>query len=398
MVTHDASDDRFVSAAEAARFLGVRKETLYAYVSRGMLGRYGGPRSRGSLYSMGELARLKARHDARAGHGPVAATALRWGEPVLDSAITGVDARGPRYRGHVAVDLVLRGVPFESVAELLWTSALPAKRPSFDGARVGARARNERDPFRAFAHLLGVLADGDRTADVDAPALTLERARAAIGALAGFGSAGTGAIASRLARALGVAPTETNLGAIDAALVLVADHELNASSFAARVAASTGANLHACLLAALHTASGPRHGAASARVEALLDEIDDRGSFARALSDRLALGDAIPGFGHPLYPGGDPRAGMLFALAKKIAPRDRTLRTLAAVASTVARARRELPNVDSGLVVLASAIGAPRGAAQTMFVLGRVAGWVAHVLEQRAAGFILRPRARYVGP
>lgn len=398
MATEDAPDDRFVSTAAAAKLLGVRKETLYAYVSRGMLSRHGGPRSLGSLYLKSEIAKLKARHDARAGHGPVAATALRWGEPVLDSAITGVDARGPRYRGHVAVDLVLRGVPFESVAELLWCGALPERRPRFEGATVGALPRGERDPFRAFAHLLEALADRDRTADVDAPALTVERARVAIGSLSSFGASRTGTIASRLARSLGIAANETTLGAIDAALVLVADHELNASSFAARVAASTGANLHACLLAALHTASGPRHGAASARVEALLDEIDDRGSIARALAGRLALGDAIAGFGHPLYPGGDPRAAMLFALAKKIAPRNRSLRTLALVAARVARARRELPNVDAGLVALASAIGAPRGAAQTLFVLGRVAGWVAHVLEQRAAGFILRPRARYVGP
>ncbi len=390
--------DGFVDAATAARMLGVRKETLYAYVSRGLLTRHGGARSKGSFYLRSEVERLKARHDARAGHGPVAATALRWGEPVLDSAITGIDERGPRYRGAVAVDLALAGTSFERVAELLWTGTLPehAEFPPCPGVGDAPRAAL-RDPFRAFAGLLLALRDGERTPDVDATT-ALARARVALSTLAGFGARGGGSIAARLARALRVRTTPEHLAAIDATLVLVADHELNASSFAARVAAGTGADLHACLLAALHTASGPRHGAASTRVEALVTEVAERGGVTRALADRLRLGDPIAGFGHPLYPSGDPRAAPMFALAKKLSPSDRTVRTLLALGARVARTRRELPNVDAAIVAVAAALGAPPGAAQVLFVLGRVAGWVAHVLEQRAAGFILRPRARYIGP
>jgi citrate synthase len=391
---HEA-DDRFLSAREAARMLGVRKETLYAYVSRGLLSRHGGPRSKGSLYLRSEVERLKARSSARAGHGPVAATALRWGEPVLDSAITGIDERGPRYRGHVAVELATSGAAFERVAELLWTGTLPdrAAFPACDGRDATA----ERDPFRAFARLLLTLRDRAATPDVDT-ATALERARTVLGTLSSFGKRADGPIARRIARVLRVSDAPAHLEAIDAALVLIADHELNASSFAARVAAGTGADLHASLLAALFTASGPRHGAASVRIEALLHEIDERGSVARAIADRLRLGDAIPGFGHPLYPSGDPRAAPLLLLAKKLAPSNRTVRTLLALGARVARARRELPNVDAAMVALSAALGAPAGSAQVLFVLGRVAGWVAHVVEQREAGFILRPRARYVGP
>ncbi|CAN5502692.1 citrate/2-methylcitrate synthase [soil metagenome] len=398
---HESMEDgRFVYATDAARLLGVRKETLYAYVSRGFLTRHGGARSRGSFYLRSEIVRLKARHDARSGHGPVAATALRWGEPVLDSAITGIDERGPRYRGVVAVDLALASVPFENVCELLWKGALAKDAAHFPAAPalVKPGARRERDPFHAFSHLLVALRDEARTPDTDSPAMTLDRARFAVAVLASFGKQSRGSIAERVAASLGIEKTKARLAAIDAALVLVADHELNASSFAARVAASTGADLHACLLAALHTASGHRHGAASVRVEALLAEVDQRGSVARTLEDRLRLGDPIPGFGHPLYPGGDPRTAPLLTIAKRIAPGNRTVRSLLALAARAASARGELPNVDAALVALASALGAPSGSAQVLFVLGRVAGWVAHAVEQRAAGFILRPRARYVGP
>jgi citrate synthase len=117
-------DQRWVDAAAAASLLGVQRRTLYAYVSRGAVRSVAGERARQRLYAVEDLTRLKARHDARAGHGAVAAGALRWGEPVLDSAITAITPRGPAYRGHLAVDLAAAGVPFENVAELLWSGEL----------------------------------------------------------------------------------------------------------------------------------------------------------------------------------------------------------------------------------------------------------------------------------
>ena len=118
--------DGLVSAAEAVRLLGVKRATLYAYVSRGLVRSVPGESGQGRRYARSDLLRLQARRDARSGHGPVAAAALRWGEPVLETAISDITVRGPRYAGHDAVELAARGVSFERTAELLWTSTLPA--------------------------------------------------------------------------------------------------------------------------------------------------------------------------------------------------------------------------------------------------------------------------------
>ena len=137
----------------------------------------------------------------------------------------------------------------------------------------------------------------------------------------------------------------------------------------------------------------------AARVEALLDEIGEPARARTVVDSRTRRGEAIPGFGHMLYgDGGDPRAAPLLSMARKVAPRSRSVRTCDALCRAMSRSRREHPNVDLGLVAIAEALGAPRGTASLVFMIGRVAGWIAHALEQRAAGFLLRPRARYVGP
>jgi citrate synthase len=185
--------------------------------------------------------------------------------------------------------------------------------------------------------------------------------------------------------------------ALDAALVLMADHELNASTFAARIAASAGADLYACVSAALATLSGPRHGGASLRVEAFADEVGSPPRAADVVRSRLQRGDPLPGFGHRLYPDGDPRGGHLISAARRLPGRSARLRTLLALADAVRSQGGEPPNSDLGLVALTSALGLPAGAAPAIFALGRCAGWIAHVLEQRADPRLLRPRARYAG-
>lgn len=400
-----ADPDRLVPTREAARILGVRVETLYAYVSRGLLESFGGARSRGRRFRAGDLERLRARSQARAGHTAVAAGALRFGEPVLDSAITAIDARGPLYRGHAAVDLARRGMTFESVAELLFTGALPDAPPSWPmRAPPTHMPRGESGTPLALARAVVDVGLGDTERHDATRAADLDRARAlipwlasAIGAAPLEGPAPNG-VAARAAHALGLRPSPRVCGAIDSMLVLLADHELNASSFAARVAAGTGADLYACLAAALATASGPLHGGAADRVEALLRGIGDPSRVATEIEARTRRGEGVPGFGHPLYPNGDPRAAPLLARAEALAPRARLVRVGLALARRMKRSRGEHATVDLGLVVLAAALGAPRGAAASLFVLGRTAGWVAHVLEQREARFLLRPRARYVGP
>jgi citrate synthase len=351
-------------------------------------------------YLVEDLERLRARHRARAGHGPVAAAALAFGEPVLDTSLSTIDERGPLYRGRPAVELASARVPFESAAELLWSGSLPASPPSWQPGPLPGRRRS---PVTSIEGLLVELPSllhvtperHSRVAEVE-----LELARRAIArsaALVTRTAVRGGSVAERFAR-LASAPRAAAVDALNAALVLVADHELNASAFAARIAASTDASLPACLLAALATLSGPRHGGACDRVEALLEEAARLKRPTDVAELRLRRGEALPGFGHPLYPRGDPRAVALLERARGLAKAARrssaALEPLLALARTMAK--QGLPaTVDFGLVVLCRALGMPAGSAGLLFAVGRSAGWVAHVLEQRRSPAVLRPRARY---
>ena len=173
--------------------------------------------------------------------------------------------------------------------------------------------------------------------------------------------------------------------------MLSADHELNASSFAARVVASTGASLRAAAIAGLAALTGPRHGGLTWRVEALFDALGD-GDAEPALRKRLAAGEDLPGFGHPLYPDGDPRASALLARAYPHLPQAR------AIAEAAERLTGRRPSLDFALASVRRRLRLPLGHAFCLFALGRTAGWIAHGLEQRATGTLIRPRAIYVGP
>jgi citrate synthase len=201
-------------------------------------------------------------------------------------------------------------------------------------------------------------------------------------------------VADAVAIALGARPTPRTRKALNEALVLVADHELNASSFAARVAASTGADLYACIGSALGALSGPLHGGACDRVEALVGEIGKPDRAAAVILERTRRGDAVPGFGHPLYPQGDPRGAWLLS---RSAHRATPSKILAALVVAMNRAGRERATLDVALVARAADLRLGRGAAAAIFAIGRSAGWIAHVFEQRRAGYIVRPRAKYTG-
>lgn len=402
----------WLSAADAARLLDVKRATLYAYVSRGLVRRTSGPDGR-RRYSRDDLQRLRARHEARSGHGPVAAGALRWGEPVLASAITAIAADGPRYRGRPAVQLAADGVRFEAVAELLWTDASPSTvapwppPPPLPTAKLRPLVGPRPTPFTVLALATAALRARDPSPYAAAPEAELTRARSLVRAL--FGAVALAwddrrvepalaapSLAASAALALGGARDRRTVAAVEEALVLVADHELNVSSFTARIAASAGADLYACVGAALATMSGPRHGGEPERFAAFVAEC--AGKRARdVVRARAQRGERMPGFGHPLYPAGDPRAARLLTVARRLAPRSPSLRAIEAVIDAVARSGGEAPSVDAGLVALAAAARLDDGAAGALFALGRTAGWIAHALEQRAEPSLLRPRARYVG-
>ena len=185
---------------------------------------------------------------------------------------------------------------------------------------------------------------------------------------------------------------------INAALVISADHELNPSSFTVRCVAATGAPLYDSIIAGIAALRGIRHGAASYRIEALLAEIDTPDRAESVLEERLRRGEPIPGFGHNLYPQGDPRAVTLVELCHELVPEHPSLALADALVEASATVIQERPNVDLGLVTVARALGMPNGSALKLMALGRVAGWVAHALEQYPLSRIIRPRAKYVGP
>lgn len=242
--------------------------------------------------------------------------------------------------------------------------------------------------LRAFAALARRAAEAPDSRELDQGQLADEAASLLDVVCDAFvGEVGGGPIHERLGRAWGCG--QNGLDLIRRALVLMADHELNASTFACRVAASTGASLAACAVAGMATLSGPLHGGAIAGVGRLAEEAERLGP-DEAVAARLAHGITAPGFGHPLYPDGDPRAEAL-------------LRTFAAPASLEALRRAmtaatgEHDNADFAIFALARALELPPDAPFALFATARCAGWTAHALEQIAEGALIRPRARYAG-
>jgi citrate synthase len=377
-----ASD--WLDAEQVLERLGIRPQTLYAYVSRGRIEAAAHPDDpRRSLYRASDVAVLHARKARGRRAADVAAEAIAWGEPVLASAITTVAGGRLWYRGRDAA-LLARDHTLEQTARLLrggHGAALKAARAGEVVAGETARARL----FNALALRAGAEAPARGRAPL---ALAMEAASlldAVVDAAAG--EVTEGPAHQRLARAWGVDAAGADL--LRTALVLLADHELNASTFAARVAASTGASLSAAALAGLCALSGPLHGGMAARVEAFVAEAD-RTSAAKAVGARLVQGASMPGFGHPLYPDGDPRARALLEAFEPPA-------LLVDLRRETEGATGQLPNIDFALVGLARALALPADAPFILFAVARTAGWLAHAIEQIQTGRLIRPRARYVG-
>ena len=200
----------------------------------------------------------------------------------------------------------------------------------------------------------------------------------------------------QLAAAWRVPPRRAPL--LRAALVLSADHEFNASAFAARVVASTGANLYGATMAGLAALNGPRHGGVTRRVASLFDDLENAQDLDAELARRVRERIFIPGFGHQLYPDGDVRAATLLALLRETVPDSAELAFAERLAAAVERLIDRKPNVDFTTVVVERALGLPRDSALALFLLGRTVGWIAHALEQAAHAALIRPRARYTGP
>jgi citrate synthase len=189
---------------------------------------------------------------------------------------------------------------------------------------------------------------------------------------------------------------ETGADLLRRCLVLIADHELNPSSFVARCVASTGATPYAVVTGALSALSGRRHGGETARAQGLIMEIVEGDDPMAVMTGRLVRGERLPGFGQPLYPEGDPRAIAILKVLARAAPEAHALAETAADIGLRLTGRH--PNVDFALAAAATGLGLPRSAAIGLFIIGRAVGWMAHAIEQYESGILIRPRARYLGP
>ncbi len=374
----------WLNAAEALRRLGVRPQTLYAYVSRGQVRAEPDPADpRRSRYKASDIAALATRKARGRKAAAVAAEAIAWGEPVLGSAITTVANGRLYYRGRDAA-LLAETETFEAVARLLRGGGGDPE----PHARRASPAGGPTMRARLFTALAARAATDEPALDRSAAALADEAASLLdVVADAVCGTVDSGAIHVRLGRAWGCGRRGMDL--IRRVLVLLADHELNASTFAARVAASTGASPAAAALAGLAALTGPLHGGMAARVSLLAAEAERDGP-REAVAARLAHWRPTPGFGHPLYPDGDPRARALLG-AFRAPPALEALRE----AVEAATGRRD--TVDFALVALVETLSLPADAPFILFAVARCAGWLAHAHEQLSSGTLIRPRARYMG-
>jgi citrate synthase len=184
---------------------------------------------------------------------------------------------------------------------------------------------------------------------------------------------------------------------IRAALVLCADHELNISAFTARCVASAGASPYDVIVAAMAALKGQRHGGQSESAAALLATLQSGRDLRRVLAERLRRGEQIPGFGHPLYPGGDPRARFLLDLLYGQYD-SAAVHSVKSISQAGAKVLGEYPNLDFALAAISHYFGFPKGAPLCIFALGRTVGWIAHAMEQYESGDFIRPRAQYNGP
>ena len=360
----------------------------------------GRPRER--RYHGEDIERLRERKEARRNPDKVVAQGLNWGRPVLESGITLIHHGKLYYRGQDVLKLA-ETASLEHVAGVLWAAEgaelerlfhQPCSLSPRQLARLRTRAR---DPLTLLQMALPLAGDSD-PASYDLRPAAVRQTGAHIVRLLTTIVAGPSQARAHLALQARWAPRRAVVGdAIRMALVVCADHELNVSAFTARCAASAGASPYDVVSAAMATLKGRRHGGETERVSALFREIESPKRARSVVANRLRRGERVRGFGHPLYPAGDPRAALLMRLAKA-SGNDAEWRLVRALRKAGSELLHELPNLDFGLAALARTYKLPERAPLALFALGRTVGWIAHAIEQYSTGELIRPRARYTGP
>lgn len=396
------SDLPRLTAAEAAARLGVKPESLYAYVSRGLLSRERD--AAGSSFDPLEVeafARRRRRSPSAVAGSPAPGTPLM----VLDTRLAHIDDDELHYRERSAARLA-RESSFEEVVTWLWD--VPVLRsPSSADLAVARRTIEAVGPTappvdRLIVAVAALAATDPLRDDPDASQLVRVGARLVTGLPAALAPGGQNSdvVARTLWRALAPHDLPGGPRLLDAALVLVIDHDLAVSTLAARVAASARASGYAVVTAALGAFDAPLHGTASRAAAQLLRAVRDghapSTAIARAVRDG---GRGIPGFGQPLYAAGDMRASVLLELLRDAPHSADVLAAVDAVADEVARRADVRPNLDLALAALTLWADMSDDAGSVIFAIGRIVGWISHAVDEYdERPMRLRPRGRYVGP
>ncbi|PRZ42599.1 citrate synthase [Antricoccus suffuscus] len=397
-----------LTTAQAADLLGVKTETLYAYVSRRLLTSQRTPGGRASTFDAAEVEKLARR--TKGEHGGVI-TGAGGRAFSFRTSITLIEHDRLWFRGVDAIELA-RAHVYEEVADWLWTGEL---RPGLRFAPPDALVDAARNAVGALPHSAGML-DRLRAAAIAAAAAdplrfefdehaVIDTARNLIGTLVealpcaaepDFPDTLAGRLWSRLTART---PDESSIAALNGALVLLADHDLAVSTLSARVAASSRAHPYAVVSAALGALDGPLHGAASGLAHRMLAEVVERGSAAPVVAAYLRAGPVLPGIGHRVYQSEDPRATALFEFLERVPAAADALAAAREVCAVAARHATQPANVDLALAVLSVGARMPADAGETIFAVARIAGWIAHSIEEYAeAPLRLRLAARYAGP
>jgi citrate synthase len=393
-----------MTSREAAAVLGVTRETIYAYVSRGLIRSEPSPTSRQRQYLSEDVHALRHRKEPTPVSGASAVNDLHWVAAVFETAISTISEGNLIYRGYPATALA-GSSSLETVARILWDceSLDPFDDPSsaaiFKQTEQMRRTLSVRSPVHETLSLLHYLGEADLGAySLDKMSQWRTGVRAMRIVTAGMTGSPISArpMSEQLARHWG-ATTHPARDLLRAALVLCAEHEANTSSFVVRCIASTRTSLYHAVAGGMSAVQGPEHAGIIELVHLLFDEVTAAPSVEEAIVRRLRRGQTLPSFNHPLYPEGDPRADWILRKLAQSFPDHPELcivQDLVKAAETYANAR---PMIYFALVALQRILNLPNRSSMILFAAGRTAGWVAHALEQYGSGQLIRPRARYVG-
>jgi len=387
---------RYYSAIEAAKRLGVSRNTLYAYVSRGMIRSEPGDQGkRTRRYHAQDVERLAKKSEIYKAPERALNKAVDWGAPILESAITLIGDENFYYRGKPVLVLADQ-YRFEETIELLWQAERtlllqPQERLKNFIEKHLLQTLPSPEPVDAFLTVLSTLNSIDHKAYSFSKEATIQAGTLMLGAFIKVltGRWPTNGVANFLCEHWGITKADEKL--IDAALTLAADHEFNISSFTARCTASAGCSPYSSIAAASHAFWGRRHGGNTERIYGLLNEADGQNSLYEAISSRVRRGEHVPGFGHKLYDR-DPRAKYLLNHLP-----DNTGYIAQALSVSQDILDGLYPTIDFALVMLEKELSLPKRSGAYIFYYSRIAGWNAHIIEQYSQNRPIRPRARYTG-